>query len=150
MSAAGVIIRIVVLVVVFFLLIALFAFALKVFFAVVGLLAFAAVAYLCFRIFKKLFFGGKTGEPEVTTGSAMLKSSSGTVQLFRQQPGLHELINKEKAELPAPVQDLIPAESEVAVLEEGELTFKIKIKTGTHKGKVGWVDKANLSNYGKN
>ena len=147
MSPAAIVIRIIILVVIFFVVIAILAFAMRM---VIIFAAFGAVlvgAAVTFIVFRKLFSRKPSSEQGTTDGVVTLKSTSGSVQLFAKEPALHELVHKDNADLPATLQTVVSSGTTVEVLEESELSFKIKIKTGEQKGKVGWVDRGSVSGY---
>lgn len=144
MSPSAIVLRIIILVVAFCVLIAVFAFALKLVFLVVSLVGIVLCGLAVFFIFRKLFFPATqtTESPRETK----LRSEEGIVPLFREEPKVHQLVDKSMASLPNNVIK-IPGEEEVSVLEESDIALRIKVQSGEHKGRIGWVDKSYVIGY---
>lgn len=131
----------------FCILIAVFAFVLKLVFTVAALLGILLCILAAFFVFRKLF--GKKTQAANSDGlrQAALWSNEGEVQLFKEEPKVHQLVDKSSANLPAANVLTVSANAEVSVLEESDIALRIKIKTGDHKGRVGWVDKSYVIGY---
>ncbi len=149
MSPLGVVLRIVAILIVFCVLIGIFAFVLKLAFLAISLIGILLCAGVVYLVAKKMFFS-KRKEVEVTSDTLDTKlwSPGGQIQLFPEEPQLTHLIERSNNQLPAKVVS-VSAETKVSVLEESDIALRIKIKTGDHKGKVGWVDKASVVGYSK-
>lgn len=148
MSPASIVLRIIILVVVFCVLIAVFAFAMKLIFLLVSLLGIILCALAVFFIFQKLFSPAKEEVESVRQREGKLSSQEGLVPLFREEPGVHQLVDKSKENLPKNVIN-IPADAEVSVLQESDIALRIKVTSGEHRGRIGWVDKSHVTGYSK-
>lgn len=147
MSPSAIVLRIIILVVAFCVLIAVFAFALKLVFLVASLLGILLCGLAAFFIFRKLFFASNTETATERPREAKLSSQEGeVVPLFREEPKVHQLVDKSMTSLPKNVIK-IPGEAEVSVLEESDIALRIKVRTGEHKGRIGWVDKSYVTGY---
>jgi hypothetical protein len=146
MSPGAIVLRIIILVVAFCLLVALLAFALKLVFLVASLVGIVLCGIAAFFIFRKLFFNSKTEKEDMPIRETKLWSQEGSVQIYKQEPKVHQLVDKSSAAAPAKMLT-VPADAEVSVLQESDIAIRIKIKTGAHKGHIGWVDKANVIGY---
>jgi len=117
----------------------------KLMFTVAAILGIVLCGLAAVYIFRKLFFGGQKEE----TGAqreTKLWSQEGTIQLFKDEPKVHQLVDKSASGLPAKITT-VPSDSEVTVIEESDIALRIKIKSGEHKGSIGWVDKAYVMGY---
>lgn len=143
-SPSAIVLRIIILVVAFCVLIAVFAFALKLVFLVASLLGILLCGIAAFFIFRTLFFPAKV--QEASPRDTKLWSQEGVVPLFREEPKVHQLVDRSMTNLPNNVIR-IPGEAEVSVLAESDIALRIKVKSGEHKGRIGWVDKSYVTGY---
>jgi len=146
MSPGGVVLRILLLVVAFCVLIAILAFALKVVFMLAAIIGIVLCVGASFLVFRHLFFPATRAKTESGLRETKLWSQAGEVQLFKEEPKVHQLVDKSSASLPAKIVT-VPSDAEVTVLQESDIAIRIKIKSGEHKGRIGWVDKANVTGY---
>jgi hypothetical protein len=144
LSPSAIVLRIIILVVAFCVLIAVFAFMLKLVFLVASLVGIAICGLAAFLIFRKLFF--TASDSAAAERETTIRSLDGTVPLFNEMPNVHQLVDKSMSNLPRNVIE-IPGEQEVLVLEERDIALRIKIQTGEHKGRVGWVDRSHVINH---
>lgn len=146
MSPGGIVLRILILVVAFCALIAILAFALKLMFMVAAIIGIVLCVGAAFIVFRHLFFPSSKDNTEAALRETKLWSQAGDVQLFKDEPKVHQLVDKSHANLPAKILT-VPSNAEVAVIQESDIAIRIKIKSGEHKGRIGWVDKANVIGY---
>ncbi|MBX3151839.1 hypothetical protein KF728_16905 [Candidatus Obscuribacterales bacterium] len=146
MSPGGIVLRILILVVAFCVLIAVLAFALKVVFMLAAIIGIVLCVGASFLVFRHLFFPGSKEKKESGLRETRLWSQAGEVQLFKEEPKVHQLVDKSSANLPARLVT-VPSDQEVTVLQESDIAIRIKIKSGEYKGRIGWVDKANVTGY---
>lgn len=144
MSPSAIVLRIIILVVAFCVLIAVFAFALKLVFLLASLVGIVLCGLAAFFLFRKLFF--PTPEATERLRDTKIRSEEGIVPLFREEPKVHQLVDKSMSSLPENVIK-IPGEEEVSVLEESDIALRIKVRSGEHKGRIGWVDKSYVIGY---
>lgn len=147
LSSSAIVLRIIILVVAFCVLIAIFAFMLKLAFLVASLVGIAICGLAAFLIFRKLFF--PAADKTTAVRETKIRSLNGTVPLFNEMPNVHQLVDKSMSNLPRNVIE-IHGEQEALVLEECDIAFRIKVKTGEYKGRVGWVDRSHVINHSQN
>ncbi|MDZ4833905.1 MAG: hypothetical protein SGJ27_09015 [Candidatus Melainabacteria bacterium] len=143
-SPSAIVLRIVLLVAAFCVLIAIFAFVLKLVFLVASLLGIALCMIAAYFIFRKLFFPSALEAD--TPRESKLRCEEGVVPMFREEPKVRQLVDKSMASLPKDVIK-IDGEADVSVLEESDIALRIKVKSGDHKGRIGWVDKSYVTGY---
>ncbi|MBX9668554.1 MAG: hypothetical protein K2X93_13095 [Candidatus Obscuribacterales bacterium] len=149
MSPLNIVLRIVAILLIFCVLIAIFAFVLKLAFLAISLIGVLLCLGVVYLVTKKLFFSKQREEDtSASTRDIKLWSPEGTIPLFQEEPQLTHLIERNSAQLPAKAVS-VTAETEVSVLDESDIALRIKIRSGAHKGKVGWVDKASVVGYPK-
>lgn len=151
MSPLGIIFRAFVILIAFIAAFAFLAFAIHLLQAVFFIVATVACILFAVFVYKKMFHKSSDTEIEESSGTASLTSKDGNVRLFNKEPAVSDLVyqasDSETAGSQLPSTNLmieVPSEIEVKILEESDLTLKIKIKEGAQKGKVGWVDKSHV------
>lgn len=144
-SPGGIILRVIILVVAFCVLIAVLAFALKLAFMLAALVGILLCGIGAFFIFKKLFMQNKT-EVVAIPSETKLWSPEGTVHVFKEEPKVHQLVDKSLANQHSKTL-IVTSDAQVTVLEESDIALRIKLTSGAHKGQTGWVDKAHVSGY---
>ncbi len=144
MSPSAIVLRIIILVVAFCVLIAVFAFALKLVFLLASLIGIILCGLAAFLLFRKLFFPAAQATDNLR--ETKIRSEEGIIPLFREEPKVHQLVDKSMSSLPNNVIK-IPGEEEVVVLEESDIALRIKVQSGEHKGRIGWVDKSYVIGY---
>lgn len=145
MSPGGIILRVIILVVAFCILIAVLAFALKLAFMLAALVGILLCGIGAFFIFKTLFMQNKK---DVASAPSQTKlwSPEGTVLVFKDEPKVHQLVDKSLANQQSKTL-IVTSDAKVTVLEESDIALRIKVTSGAHKGQTGWVDKAHVSGY---
>ena len=144
MSPSAIVLRIIILVVAFCVLIAVFAVALKLVFLLASLIGIILCGLAAFLLFRKLFFPAAQATDNLR--ETKIRSEEGIIPLFREEPKVHQLVDKSMSSLPNNVIK-IPGEEEVVVLEESDIALRIKVQSGEHKGRIGWVDKSYVIGY---
>ena len=138
------ILRIVLAIIVLFIAVKLFFFAVGIFTLLAwGLTILLIVGAVCWLLLKFLIPANKLAEPEKSAGP-QLYNHSGNVVLFEEKPNLLQIT---KADETTGGTINLPNGEKISIVEEDENVLKVKVNSGAHKGNVAWVSKSDVTGY---